>query len=145
MLLLSYCCGNRKSHGNTDWKFPRLHFGENVRGGGKIFRGGGKIFRGGCYYDLFQSTKSKNRKIPHFYNFYIIMPAFYTFLSSLYNIVFLNLFHLILLGEVQKFLREVLKVSREVPSHPRGGAHLPTLPPKIRPWKFLQIGQQSIK
>ena len=37
------------------------------------------------------------------------------------------------LGEVQKFLGEVLKISGELQSHPRGGAHLPAPPPKIRP------------
>ena len=42
------------------------------------------------------------------------MSAFYTFLLGLYNIVFLSLFRLILLGEVQKFLGEVLKISGDV-------------------------------
>ena len=39
------------------------------------------------------------KKIPYFYNFYIIMSAFYTFLSSLYNCL-LKFISLILLGEV---------------------------------------------
>ena len=32
---------------------------------------------------------------------------------------------MILLGEVRKFLVEVLEISGEVQSHPWGGAHLP--------------------
>ena len=31
------------------------------------------------------------------------------------------------------FLGEVLKISGELQSHPRGGAHLPAPSPKIRP------------
>ena len=38
-----------------------------------------------------------------------------------------------LLGEVRKFIGEVLKISGEAQSQPRGGAHLPAPPPKIRP------------
>ena len=60
------------------------------------------------------------------------MSAFYTFLSSLYNCL-LKFILLIILGEMRKFLGEVLTISGEVQSHPRGGGHLPALPPKIRP------------
>ena len=42
------------------------------------------------------------------------MFAFYTFLSSLYNWLLKSILLIILLGEVQKFLGEVLKISGEV-------------------------------
>ena len=58
------------------------------------------------------------------------MYAFCTFLSSLYNCL-LKCISLILLGEVRRFLEEVLKISGEVQSRPRGGAHLP--PPPLNP------------
>ena len=45
------------------------------------------------------------------------MSAFYSFLSSLYNCLLKSIPLIILLGEV-------LKISGDVPSHPRGGAHL---------------------
>ena len=66
------------------------------------------------------------------------MFAFYTFLSSLYNCLLKLISLIILLGEVRKVLGEVLKISEEVQSHPRGGAHLPAPPPKIRPWLLTQ-------
>ena len=59
------------------------------------------------------------------------MSAFYTFLSSLYNCVLKFILLIILLGEVQKFLGKVLKISGEVQSHPRGA--LPHTSPKIWP------------
>ena len=89
----------------------RPDFGENVRGGGKIFRGGATM--------ISPSRQSKN-KIPYFHNFYRIMSAFYTFLSSLYDCLLKFISLIILLGKVQKFLGEVLKISGEVQSHPRG-------------------------
>ena len=62
------------------------------------------------------------------------MSAFYTFLSSLYNFLLKFISLIILLGQVRTFLGEVLKISREVQSHPRC-----VPPPKIRPW-FLYTG-----
>ena len=57
------------------------------------------------------------------------MSAFYTFLSSLYNCLLKFTSLIILLGEVRTFLGEVLKISGEVQSYPKGGrvipAHLP--------------------
>ena len=63
----------------------------------------------------------KIKKTPYLYNFHIIMFAFYTFLSSLYNCLCFVQFILlvILLGEVRKFLGEMLKISGEVQSHSR--------------------------
>ena len=52
------------------------------------------------------------------------MSAFYTFLSSLYNYILKFISLIILSGEVRQFLGEVLKISGEVQSRPRGGAHL---------------------
>ena len=49
------------------------------------------------------SRQSKNKK--YFYNFYTIMSAFYTFLSSLYNCLLIFILLIILLGEVQTFKR----------------------------------------
>ena len=46
------------------------------------------------------------------------MSAFYTFLSSLYNCLLKFISLKILLGEVQNFLREVLKISGEVRTSP---------------------------
>ena len=43
-------------------------------------------FQGRWYYDFFQSTKRKIKKCLTF--IYIVMSAFYTFLSSLYNCLF---------------------------------------------------------
>ena len=57
---------------------PRQDFGKNVRGGQKIFRGGATMISP-------SRQRVKNKKVSNFYNFYIIMSAFYTFLSSLYN------------------------------------------------------------
>ena len=96
----------------------RPDFGENVRGGGKIFRGGATM--------ISPSRQSKN-KIPYFHNFYRIMSAFYTILSSLYNCLLKLISLIILLGEVQKFLGEVLKERCKVIP----GASAPPL--KIRP------------
>ena len=56
------------------------------------------------------------------------MSAFYAFLSSLYNCLLKFISLIILLGEVRRFLGEVLKISGELQSSPRGGAHLPHLP-----------------
>ena len=56
------------------------------------------------------------------------IPAFYTFLSSLYNCLLKFILLIILLGEMRKFIGEVLKISGEVQSHLRGGAHLPSKP-----------------
>ena len=61
-------------------------------------------------------------KKTYFYNFYIIMSAFYTFLSNLYNCLLKFISLIILLGEM-------LKISGEVRCHPQAGAHLPHLPP----------------
>ena len=66
------------------------------------------------------------------------MFAFYAFLSSLYNRLLKFILLIILLGEVQKFLGEVLKISGEVQSHSRGGLHLPAPSPKIWPWYIAQ-------
>ena len=52
------------------------------------------------------------------------MFAFYTFLSSLYNLLKFILL-IILLGEMQKFLGEVLKISGEEP--PRTSPQNPAL------------------
>ena len=46
------------------------------------------------------------------------MSAFYTFLSGLYNCLLKFISLKILLGEVQNFLREVLKISGEVRTSP---------------------------
>ena len=54
----------------------------------------------------------------------MIMFAFYTFLPSLNNYLLKFISLIVILGEVRKFLGEVLKISGEVQSHPRGGAHL---------------------
>ena len=56
------------------------------------------------------SRQSKNRKIPYFYNFYIIMSAFYTFLLSLYNfllkfIIFIRGGAKVLRGGAENFRR----------------------------------------
>ena len=51
--------------------------------------------------------------------------GFCTFLSSLYNCLLKFVLSIKLLGEVQNFLREVLKISGEVQSYPREGAHHP--------------------
>ena len=59
------------------------------------------------------------------------MSAFHT-LSNLYNCL-LKFISLIVLGEVRKFLGKVLKISGEVQSHSRGGAHLPASPSKSIP------------
>ena len=53
----------------------------------------------------------------YFYDFHIIRFAFYTCLSSLYNYHLKYISLIILLGEVQKFLGEALKIS--------GGAVIP--------------------
>ena len=85
---------------------PRPDFGENVRGGGKIFRGGATM--------ISPSLQRVKIKKPYFNDFYIIMSASYTFLSSLYNCLLKFISLIILLGEVRKFLEEVLKISGEV-------------------------------
>ena len=56
------------------------------------------------------------------------MSVFYTFLSSLYNCLLKFILFTILLGEVRKFLWEVLKISGEVQNHRRGDVHLPAPP-----------------
>ena len=56
------------------------------------------------------------------------MSVFYTFLSSLYNCLLKFILFTVLLGEVRKFLWEVLKISGEVQSHRRGCA-----PPRTSP------------
>ena len=61
------------------------------------------------------------------------MSAFYTFFSSLYNCLLIVISLIISLGEVRKFIGEVLKISGEVQSNPGGGVHLPEPLPKIRP------------
>ena len=53
------------------------------------------------------------------------MSTSYTFLSSLCTGLLKFISLIILLGEVGKFLGEVLKISGEVQSHPSGGVHLP--------------------
>ena len=69
----------------------RPDFGENVREGEKIFRGSATMI----------SPSRQRVKIKKcFYNFYIIMSAFYTFLSSLINCLLKFISLIILLGEV---------------------------------------------
>ena len=47
------------------------------------------------------------------------MFAFYTFLLSLYNCLLKFILLVILLGEVRKFLGEMMKISGEVQNHSR--------------------------
>ena len=100
---------------------PKPDFGESVRGGGKIFRGGATMIsrteQQMCtvYTNLVFTQTLRSRA----YNHYAPkIMAFYTFLFNLYNCL-LKFISLTIL------LEEVLKISEEVQSHPRGGAHLP--------------------
>ena len=100
-----------------------LDFGENVRGGGKIFRGGATMISP-------SRQRVKIKKYFTFITFIYLCLHFILFLSSLYNCLLKFILYLliILLGEVRKLLGEVLEISGEVQSYPRGGAHLPQNP-----------------
>ena len=91
-----------------------LDFGENVKGGGKIFRGGATMISP-------SRQRVKIKKYFTFITFIYLCLHFILFLSSLYNCLLKFILFIILLGEVRKLLGEVQ-------SYPRGGAHLPQNP-----------------
>ena len=98
---------------------PWPDFGENVRGGGKIFREGATMISP-------SRQRVEIKKIRYFYNFHIIMFAFYIFLSSLCNCLLKSILLIILLVQVLKISGEVQSHSRCAPS--RSSPQNPALP-----------------
>ena len=119
-IILRYGCNNIVASHFRFLVFD-LDFGENVKGGGKIFRGGATMISP-------SRQRIKIKKYFTFITFIYLCLHLILFLSSLYNCLLKFILLIILLGEVRKFLGEVLKIAGEVQSYPRGGAHLPQNP-----------------